>query len=78
MEKIKKQNQSPEDSEDLAGLLNANDRLKEAIKKLDLSPADAELLKLNVGNLQTDRIVNMEQQMKPETQQKQKTQLEMV
>ena len=52
-----------EDSEELNALMGTNDKLKEEIRKLDLSPADAELLKLTAGSIQTEQIANMERQM---------------
>lgn len=63
LEQLKKQDKPIEDSEELNALMGTNDKLKEEIRKLDLSPADAELLKLTAGSIQTEQIANMERQM---------------
>ncbi len=71
MVQLKKQQKPVEDSEELNALMNSNDKLKEEIKKLDLSPADAELLKLNAGNIQTEQIANIARQQQMDQQIKQ-------
>lgn len=71
MVQLKKQQKPVEDSEELNALMNSNDKLKEEIKKLDLSPADAELLKLNAGNIQTEQIANIARQQQVDQQIKQ-------
>ena len=42
--------------------MGSNNKLKEEIRKLDLSPADAELLKLNAGSIQ-EQVANIERQV---------------
>lgn len=79
----KVQNENPElsriisrqyyrDQADFA-FMDSNERLQEEIKRLDLAPADAELLKLNAGNMaeQLSSIGQTNQQMQQRQQQKQ-------
>ena len=80
----KVQNENPElsriisrqyyqDQADFA-FMDSNERLQEEIKRLDLAPADAELLKLNAGNIQAEQLSSigqMNQQMQQRPQQKQ-------
>lgn len=68
MVQLKKQQKPVADSEELNALMDSNDKLKEEIKKLDLSPADAELLKLNAGNIQTEQIANIARQQQMDQQ----------
>ena len=72
LQQLKRENKSVEDSEELGSVMDSNARLEEIIKELDLSPADAELLKLNAGNIRTEQSVDIQaqQQMNQKTQQK--------
>ena len=69
---MKRENKLVEDSEELGSVMDSNARLEEIIKELDLSPADAELLKLNAGNIRTEQSADIQaqQQMNQKTQQK--------
>lgn len=72
LQQLKRENKSVEDSEELGSVMDSNARLEKIIKELDLSPADAELLKLNAGNIRTEQSVDIQaqQQMNQKTQQK--------
>lgn len=72
LQQLKKENKSVEDSEELGSAMESNARLEKIIKELDLSPADAELLKLNAGNIRTEQSVDIQaqQQMNQQTQQR--------
>ena len=72
LQQLKRENKSVEDSEELGSVMDSNAGLEEIIKELDLSPADAELLKLNAGNIRTEQSVDIQaqQQMNQKTQQK--------
>lgn len=72
LQQMKRENKSVEDSEELGSAMDSNARLEEIIKELDLSPADAELLKLNAGNIRTEQSADIQaqQQMNQKTQQK--------
>lgn len=72
LQQMKRENKSVEDSEELGSVMDSNARLEEIIKELDLSPADAELLKLNAGNIRTEQSADIQaqQQMNQKTQQK--------
>lgn len=72
LQQLKRENKSVEDSEELSSVMDSNARLEKIIKELDLSPADAELLKLNAGNIRTEQSVDIQaqQQMNQKTQQK--------
>ena len=72
LQQMKRENKLVEDSEELGSVMDSNARLEEIIKELDLSPADAELLKLNAGNIRTEQSADIQaqQQMNQKTQQK--------
>ena len=72
LKQLKQENKSVDDSDEFKALMDSNDKLKEEIKKLDLSPADAELLKLNAGSIQTEQIADIQnqQQMNQQVQQR--------
>lgn len=72
LQQLKKENKSVEDSEELGSVMESNARLEKIIKELDLSPADAELLKLNAGTIRTQQSADIQaqQQMNQQTQQR--------
>lgn len=72
LQELKRENKSVEDSEELGSAMDSNARLEKIIKELDLSPADAELLKLNAGNIRMEQSpdIQAQQQMNQKTQQK--------
>lgn len=72
LEQLKSEKKQAGESEELSGLLESTDKLKEEIKKLDLSPADAELLKLNAGNINTEQINEAVKQMQMNQQAQQR------
>ncbi|MGN0436967.1 MAG: DUF4116 domain-containing protein, partial [Lachnospiraceae bacterium] len=55
-------------------LLNSNDELKEEIRKLDIAPADAEILKLQAGKIDSGKLTDIENQIQMSSQIKQKNQ----
>jgi len=63
LEQLKEQGKTEIDSNELQNLTNSCDKLKEVIKELDLSPAEAEILKLNVGSMQVGQVADIQRQM---------------
>lgn len=72
MLQLKREQKPLSESEELEIAMESNDKLKEVIKELDLSPADAEILKLNVGSLQTENLANIQSQIQMNQQMQQK------
>lgn len=72
LKQLKQENKSVDDSDELNALMDSNNKLEEEIRKLDLSPADAELLKLNAGIIRTEQIADIQkqQQMNQQAQQR--------
>jgi len=63
LEQLKEQGKTEIDSAELQNLTSSCDKLKEVIKELDLSPAEAEILKLNVGSMQVGQVADIQRQM---------------
>ncbi|MGN0496924.1 MAG: LPD1 domain-containing protein [Lachnospiraceae bacterium] len=55
-------------------LLDSNDALNKEIRKLDIAPADAEILKLQAGKIDSNKLMNIENQIQMNSQIKQKNQ----
>lgn len=55
-------------------LMDSNDALKEEIRKLDIAPADAEVLKLQAGKIDSSKLADIENQIQMNSQIKQKNQ----
>lgn len=55
-------------------LLDSNDALNKEIRKLDIAPADAEILKLQAGKIDSSKLMNIENQIQMNSQIKQKNQ----
>lgn len=74
MNSIKSQENDEQLMESAAILMNANELLDNELKKLDVAPADAEILKLQAGSINENTVRNIEQQMQQHIQQRQQVQ----
>lgn len=74
MNSIKSQENDEQLMESAAILMNANELLDDELKKLDVAPADAEILKLQAGSINENTVRNIEQQMQQHIQQRQQVQ----